>query len=423
MTDKKIKVLTLGDHPLAFSGVGIQTRNMIEALLKSDKFQVFSIGGAIKHSQYNIMQTEEYGEDWKVLPVDNFGTKDLLRSIIRKERPDMLWFMTDPRFWGWLWEMENEIRPLMPMIYYHVWDNYPYPRYNRPAYLSNDVIVSISQLTNDLVKNVAPEVELHHIPHAVDSEIYKYLGADNRKKIRETNVNPSGASLDDKFIILWCNRNARRKHSGTLILWFKEFLDIVGKDKATLIMHTDPFDSNGPNLQRIIEDLDLLDGEVLFSRERIPLDQMGKIYNMADCVVNISDAEGFGLSTLEAMSCEVPIISIMTGGLQDQVKNGDEECGIPLYPCSQQIVGSQQVPYIYEDRISKQDFLDALLKVYNMTDEEKTKLTKRARKHVKQNFNFKDFNSRWVNLMENTYKKYGSWETRKGYEPWKAIDL
>ena len=67
--------------------------------------------------------------------------------------------------------------------------------------------------------------------------------------------------------------------------------------------------------------------------------------------------------------------------------------------------------------------MDALLKVYNMTDKEKTKLTKRARKHVKQNFNFKDFNSRWVNLMENTYKKYGSWETRKGYEPWKAIDL
>ena len=44
MTDKKIKVLTLGDHPLAFSGVGIQTRNMIEGLLKSGKFQVFSIG-------------------------------------------------------------------------------------------------------------------------------------------------------------------------------------------------------------------------------------------------------------------------------------------------------------------------------------------------------------------------------------------
>ena len=198
---------------------------------------------------------------------------------------------------------------------------------------------------------------------------------------------------------------------------------MVGKDKTTLIMHTDPFDSNGPNLQRMIEDLDIANGEVLFSRERLPLEQMGRIYNMADCVVNISDAEGFGLSTLEAMSCEVPIISIMTGGLQDQIKNGDEEGGIPIYPCSQQIVGSQQVPYIYEDRISKQDFLDALLKVYNMTDKEKTKLTKRARKHVKQNFNFKDFNSRWVNLMENTYEKHGSWETRKGYEPWKAIDL
>ena len=30
MTDKKIKVLTISDHPLSPSGVGIQTKNMID---------------------------------------------------------------------------------------------------------------------------------------------------------------------------------------------------------------------------------------------------------------------------------------------------------------------------------------------------------------------------------------------------------
>ena len=81
--------------------------------------------------------------------------------------------MTDPRFFGWLWEIEDEITPLIPMVYYHVWDNYPYPNYNRNSYLSNDMIVTISKVTSDIVQNVAPEVKEFYLPHAVNPEIFK----------------------------------------------------------------------------------------------------------------------------------------------------------------------------------------------------------------------------------------------------------
>ena len=50
---------------------------------------------------------------------------------------DILWFMTDPRFYQWLWQIENEIRQNVPMVYYHVWDNYPYPKFNKVYYDSN----------------------------------------------------------------------------------------------------------------------------------------------------------------------------------------------------------------------------------------------------------------------------------------------
>ena len=39
---KKIKVLTLGDHPLSPSGVGTQTKYICEALLDSEKFEIIS---------------------------------------------------------------------------------------------------------------------------------------------------------------------------------------------------------------------------------------------------------------------------------------------------------------------------------------------------------------------------------------------
>mgnify|MGYP003341155800 FL=1 len=135
----KKKVLVLSDHPFSFSGVGIQTRYFIEAILKSGKYQVMALGGAIKHADYKPIKTQEYGDDFVIHPVDGYGTPDLIRSVVRAYKPDVVWFMTDPRFWEWLWQMEDEIRPLCPMVYYHVWDNYPYPQFNAPFYKSNEI--------------------------------------------------------------------------------------------------------------------------------------------------------------------------------------------------------------------------------------------------------------------------------------------
>ena len=140
---KKIKVLTISDHPLSPSGVGTQTKYVCEALLDSGKFEILSLGGAIKHNDYSPISIEDYGDQWRIIPVDGYGTQDILRSVIRNEKPDIVWIMTDPRFWEWLWAIDNEIRALCPIVYYHVWDNYPYPMYNRPFYLSNDHIVTI----------------------------------------------------------------------------------------------------------------------------------------------------------------------------------------------------------------------------------------------------------------------------------------
>ena len=104
---KKIKVLTLSDHPLSPSGVGLQTNQVCQALLETGRYQIISLAGAIKHHDYNLVKTEEWGDDWLIKPVDGFGNQEIIRSIIRSDKPDILWFMTDPRFYGWLWEIED----------------------------------------------------------------------------------------------------------------------------------------------------------------------------------------------------------------------------------------------------------------------------------------------------------------------------
>jgi len=417
---KKIKIFSISDHPFSPSGVGIQTRYVLEAAIKTGLFQIISFGGAIKHENYEPMRTDEYGDDWVVYPVDGYGDQETVRAIIRNHRPDILWFMTDPRFFPWLWEIENEIRANVPMVYYHVWDNLPYPTFNKRFYDSNDIVVSISKVTNDIVKNVSPDVDLVHIPHSIDTDVFKKY---NKKEIEKFKENSLKEKDRDKMIFFWNNRNARRKQSGSLVYWFKDFLDIVGHDKAMLIMHTDPKDPNGQDLVAIMEELNLTNGQFVISQEKYPQNILAMMYNMVDCTINISDAEGFGLSTLESLACETPIVVNMTGGLQEQITDGENWFGVGLEPTSKSIIGSQEVPWIYEDRLSKESVVNALLKIYNMSEEERKERGQLGRQHVMKNYNFENFEKSWIDLLLQVHENHGSWNTRKNYNSWKIQEV
>ncbi len=401
---KKIRVLTLGDHPLSPSGVGTQTKYFCQGLLDTGEFSILSLGGAIKHNDYRQVQVEPYDEDWRVIPIDGYGTPEMIRSVIRTEKIDMVWIMTDPRFWDWLWMMENEIRPLCPLVYYHVWDNGPAPMFNRDFYLSNDHIVTISKVTDEIVKQVAPEVPRTYLPHAVDPDIFRPFSDDELAKVKHQLWSQQEHD-PDKFTIFWNNRNARRKHSGTLIYWFKHFLDKVGHDNARLLMHTDPKDPHGQDLPVVIERLGLTNKQVMLSTEKLPPEHLSAIYNAVDCTINISDAEGFGLSTLESLSCGTPIIVNMTGGLQEQVTNGTEWFGFGMPPVSKTLIGSQNVPYIYEDRLGKDQVVSSLFKMYSLPDKDRRKMGALGRLHVEQNYTFNKFKTDWVKIMKKVYEE------------------
>jgi glycosyltransferase involved in cell wall biosynthesis len=172
----------------------------------------------------------------------------------------------------------------------------------------------------------------------------------------------------------------------------------------------------------IMDECDMTNGETLLSIQKVPLEELAMLYNVADCTVNIADAEGFGLATLESLSCETPIIVNMTGGLQEQVTDGNEYFGVGIEPSSKAVIGSQDVPYIYEDRVSKQDFIDALLKIYNMSQEEREELGRKGREHVLKNYGFEDYIDTWDKTLTKIHKEGGSWNNRK-YQSWKMMEI
>jgi glycosyltransferase involved in cell wall biosynthesis len=161
----------------------------------------------------------------------------------------------------------------------------------------------------------------------------------------------------------------------------------------------------------------------MISEEKVSSEILSHMYNMAECTINISDAEGFGLATLESLSCGTPIIVTMTGGLQEQVTDGENWFGIGLEPCSKSVIGSQQVPYIYEDRISKESFIKALHKIYNMSTEERQEMGRLGKAHVEKNYSFADYCQGWVDIMLRIHEKYGSWDSRKQYSNWEIREI
>ena len=417
---KLIKVMTISDHPGIPSGVGSQARYVCEALLKSGKFSITSLGGAIKHPKYERQTVGGYPPElWTVLPIDGYGSPMEIRGAISTEKPDIIWFMTDPRFYGWLWKMEDEIRPLMPLVYYHVWDNFPAPKFNSSFYKSTDVIASISKVTHEIVNQVAPEVENHYLPHAVDSEVFKPM--QDSGEVLEIRNRVTG-NKPDRFVAFWNNRNARRKMPGSLLMWFKKFLDETDGN-ATLVMHTDLKDVHGQPLSLLAQEMGYNKDQIVFSTEKMEAKDLANLYNAADVTVNISDAEGFGLATLESLSCGVPIIVNMTGGLQEQVTDGENWFGKGIQPASKALVGSQDVPYIFEDRINGDDLVAALKELYEMPKEKRRELGKAGREHVLKNYNFEDFNKSWVDLMTKVYEERGSYENRKQYDSWEFFKL
>lgn len=402
----KKKILLLSDHPLSTSGVGTQSRYLIKGLVDTGRYSFLCFGGAIKHDNYNQVNVSE---DFIIKPTDGFGNRDLLRQVLAQEKPDALMLFTDPRFFIWVWEMEDEIHQMCPIIYNHLWDNPPAPEFNKVLYESTDLINCINYTTYEFCKEWFPE-RTNFVPHAVPSEIFYPMKKDEITKAR---ANLLRGKPDDTFIALWVSRNARRKMPSDVLLSWKLFLDDMekkkGHRKGLLVMHTDPLDQEGPNLLHVVSMLGL--GEhVVFSKDRYEFQHMNALYNSADVTIARSSNEGFGLSMLESLMTATPIIALKTGGMTRQVidhRDGSLN-GIAIEPEVRSLVGSQLVPYIFEDFVSHETFAKALIEMYEYGPEKRSQLGLKGLEYANSEFSMKGLIETWDRTISSTLDRFNS---------------
>ena len=414
------KILLLCDDIRMTSGISTMAREIVVGT--SHKFNWINLGGAIQHPEEG--KRLDISEDTNniqgitdssvfIYPINGYGSPEIVRQMIQMENPDAIMFFTDPRYWIWLFQMENEIRKKIPMIYLNIWDDLPAPLYNKPYYESCDTLMAISKQTKNINRmvlgdKVANKI-LKYIPHGINEKTFypitEFMKEDN-ERLKAKSDQVFGKDIPE-FVVFYNARNIRRKCTSDLIAAYAEFCDKIGKEKAkkcVLLLHTQVMDENGTDLATV-KDL-LCDPEyqrVIFHDARVAAQEVNLLYNLSDVTALISSNEGWGLSLTESMMCGKMIIGNVTGGMQDQMRFEDEngnwidfddefcsnhfgtykkhgEWAVPVYPTNMSIVGSIPTPYIFDDRCDFRDVANAIEEIYNLPAEEREKRGMAGRK-------------------------------------------
>jgi glycosyltransferase involved in cell wall biosynthesis len=460
---KKKKILLLSDDLRMASGIATMSKSLVMGTV--DKYDWFQVGAAINHpekgkildvSEDVRVKTGVKDASVKILAWTGYGDQGLIRQILNSEQPDAILHFTDPRYWTWLYEMEHEIRQNCPILYYTIWDDLPDPLYNRNYYESCDWLGCISRQTYGIVSRLTSRTDkptwkphadwqVSYVPHGIDTTEYFPTEVPSEFK----NEILGGKEFD--FIFFWSNRNIRRKQPSDVIMAFKEFCDKIGEEKASkvaLLMHTQPVDQNGTDLQVIVDTL-APNCNVIFSDKRRSVLELNYLYNMSNVTINIAGNEGFGLTTAESVMAGTPIIVNVTGGLQDQCGFRFKETGelltaedyvqigslhdwrewedkltwgewaYPIWSRAQTLAGSVPTPYIWDDKIDIHELSDMLTTVYETPKETLSENGLKGRESFLGEMGLSKENmcQTLINGIETVFE---NWKPRKSYELFKV---
>lgn len=411
MTDKnkkKYKILVMSDVLVYKSGVGSQMRYIVDHLDASGEFEIIALGGAIKHNSYEPFKDPALRNTLHV-PVNGYGNPDIIRQAISIGKIDAIFKITDPRFYTWLYDMEDEIHAAgVPILYWTIWDNADdetWPRYNRHVYDSVDFLGAINKSTHSFLSKQGWADKTKYIPHGVPAEDFKILHPEEIKRIK---IEKFGKEKENAFVLFYNSRNAYRKRTGSCIYAFKKFIESLPEkeqNNCIFLMKTPVHDQEGQHLPSLINDLGL-SGKVAIADGHFSNNEMAEFYNISDVTISMSSEEGFGLSILESLMCGVPVVCTKTGGMQDQVLDPEtgEEFGFCLQPVVRSLVGSQVAPYIFSDYISTEQVVESLKKIHEAfkSGTHKDKFAgERARASMLRRFNLETIQKQWRDEIVN----------------------
>lgn len=358
---------------------------------------------------------------------------------------------TDPRYFIWLFQHENEFRTKIPFIYYNIWDDTLfYPTYNKAYYESCDALLGISRQTTAMNKVVLDSKTsgkvIKYIPHGVNTKFFFPIDKDYIKYNEYQQFkNQLLSNKQYDFVLLWNSRNIQRKHPADLMVAWKLFCDKIGVEKSkkcALVLHTQPIDDFGTDLVAVKEMLfDYNQNEnynIIFSDQRMGVEGMNYLYNLSDANILVTSNEGYGISLNEARLCGKMIIAPVQGGMVDQMRFENDkgewldfekgflsnsfgtyknhgDWAIPIYPSNISLAGSVPTPYIADPRVDFRDIAKAIEEVYNLSPEERSERGLKGREWTLSSESKMTSEAMCENIIEAIDETFKTFKPRKAF--------
>jgi 1,2-diacylglycerol 3-alpha-glucosyltransferase len=233
------------------------------------------------------------------------------------------------------------------------------------------IIVQNSQDASFLKSLGVSSYKVHVIPNGIDtcmfsrSNVSKYDLEKFKERFR----------VNDKYILLFVGRIEKRKRIDLLLHALKLITKEIGDKVVLLIVGPDQGEKTA--LLKLAKQLGL-ERNVVFTGSLDTKDLLAA-YAVADVFISLSAQEAFGLSVIEAMSMEVPVVAHRWKGLSYVIKDG--------------INGFSVNPFDVKALAEKATFL---LK----NDEYRKSLGKTSRSYAVENFSIE----RMVDKVLNVYR-------------------
>lgn len=177
-----------------------------------------------------------------------------------------------------------------------------------------DAVVVPSLKTEKALRSYGIKNNIHILPTGIDLDKFtRYEKNDPRLDALRQRL---GLSRTTK-IILSLGRVSEEKSVDTIVLQMKDLIKRVD-DVKLVIVGDGPF---MPTLRRLTHDMGLEDC-VLFVG-RVPWEEVPFFYSLADVFVSASKTETQGLTILEAMASQVPVIVYEDDNVADIVRDGE----------------------------------------------------------------------------------------------------
>ncbi len=170
----------------------------------------------------------------------------------------------------------------------------------------SDGVTAVSRfLKEKTITNYGINKEIEVIPNFVDTELFKRMADTNLRKT----IAPNG----EKILIHISNFRLVKRVTDVIRI----FNLVVKKIPSKLVLVGDGPDRS--NCENLCRELQLGDNVKFLGKQA----ELVELLSAADLFLMPSQSESFGLSALEAMACEVPVISSSVGGLPELVVHGE----------------------------------------------------------------------------------------------------